>query len=71
MSAQPLLDQRWRFTVEACERMGRLGIVDEDDRVELLDGEIVAMSPIWPQHASIVNRLAELLIQRLAGRAPR
>ncbi len=51
--------------------MGRLGIVDEDDRVELLDGEFVAMSPIWPQHASIVNRLAELLIQRLAGRAPR
>lgn len=61
MSTEPLVDQRWRFTVEEYEQMGRVGILDEDDRVELLDGEIVAMSPIGPKHASTVNRLARLL----------
>ncbi len=49
--------------------MGQVGIVDDDDRVELLDGEIVAMSPIEPKHASIVNRVNQLLIQKLAGLA--
>jgi len=69
MSAEPLLDQRWRFTVEEYERMGQVGIFDEDDRVELLDGEIVAMSPIGPMHASTVNRVNQFLVQRLAGLA--
>ena len=49
--------------------MGQVGIFDDDDRVELLDGEIVAMSPIEPKHASIVNRVNQLLIQKLAGLA--
>jgi Uma2 family endonuclease len=69
VSTEPLVDQRWRFTVEEYERMGQVGIFDEDDRVELLDGEIVAMSPIGPKHASIVNRVSHLLFQRLAGLA--
>ena len=49
--------------------MGRVGILAEDDRVELLDGEIVAMSPVGPKHASTVNRLNELLVRTLAGLA--
>ncbi len=69
MSTEPLVDQRWRFTVEEYEQMGRVGILAEDDRVELLDGEIVAMSPVGPKHASTVNRLNELLVRTLAGLA--
>ncbi len=69
MSAEPLVDQRWRFTVEEYEQMGRVGIFAEDDRVELLDGEIVAMSPIGPKHASIVNRLTRLLVQGVGEQA--
>jgi len=69
MSAEPVVDQRWRFTVEEYERMGQVGIFDEDDRVELLDGEIVAMAPIGPKHASIVNRANQLLVQNLTGLA--
>ena len=49
--------------------MGEAGIFAVEDRVELIDGEIREMTPIGPSHAGIVDRLAELLIVRLAGRA--
>jgi Uma2 family endonuclease len=59
---------RWRFTVDQYEQMGRTGVFGEDDRVELLDGEIASMSPIGPAHASIVDRLNQLLVTRLSDR---
>jgi Uma2 family endonuclease len=37
--------------------MAEAGVFGEDERVELLDGEIVAMSPIGPRHAWCVKRL--------------
>ena len=49
--------------------MGEAGIFTEDDRVELIDGEIVEMTPIGALHAGLVSRLTELLVTRLAGRA--
>ena len=61
--------QRYRFTVDEFGRMGEAGIFTEDDRVELIDGEILAMTPIGALHAGLVSRLAELLVTRLAGRA--
>ena len=60
---------RHRFTVEDFAHMGEAGIFAVEDRVELIDGEIREMTPIGPPHAGIVDRLAELLIIRLAGRA--
>lgn len=48
--------------------MGHVGILHEDDRVELLDGEIVQMTPIGPTHAGVINRLNHLLAQALGGR---
>ena len=60
---------RYRFTVDEFARMGEAGIFTEDDRVELIDGEIREMTPIGPPHAGTVNRLSELLVTRLAGRA--
>lgn len=59
---------RWRFTVEQFHRMGEVGILHEDDRVELIDGEIVTMSPIGLRHRQIVNNLNELFVDRRAGR---
>jgi len=41
------------------------GILTEDDRVELLDGRIIAMSPIGSKHLHCVNRLVDLFAQRL------
>ncbi len=49
--------------------MGAAGIFFEDDRVELIDGEIVQMTPIGSRHAACVDRLAELLRAMLAQRA--
>ena len=49
------------FTVADYEQMAAAGILGEDDRVELLDGEIVQMSPIGSRHAACVNRLNRLL----------
>src|SRR5947209_6069785 len=53
---------RRKFTVEEFERMGEAGILDEDDRVELIDGEILAMNPVGPAHIHCVNRLTRLLV---------
>ena len=41
------------------------GILGEDDRVELLDGRSIAMSPIGTAHLHCVNRLLDLLVRRL------
>ena len=57
------------FTVEAYEAMAERGIFQPDDRVELLAGEIVEMSPIGTRHAATVNRLTRLFIAALGDRA--
>ena len=53
---------RHLFTVDDFAHMGEAGILAEDDRVELIDGEMREMTPIGPAHAAIVGRLAELRI---------
>ncbi len=53
--------ERYQFTVADYERMAAIGILDEDDRVELIAGEIVRMSPIGRRHVQVVNRLGHLL----------
>src|SRR5437867_9880478 len=52
------------FTVEMYHKLGELGVFSEDDRVELLDGQIVEMSPIGRAHAACVTRLNHLLSRR-------
>jgi hypothetical protein len=57
------------FTVDALYRMLDAGIFNEDDHVELVDGEIVEMSPIGKRHAACVDRAAALLNAALRGNA--
>jgi Uma2 family endonuclease len=57
------------FTREEYHRMGEAGILKPTDRVELIRGEIVEMSPIGRRHYAFVNNLSHLLIMGLAGRA--
>lgn len=52
------------FTVEEYERMAETGILTEDDRVELIEGAIIEMTPIGSRHASCVARLTHLLTQQ-------
>lgn len=57
------LPARYRFTVREYHRMGKAGIFTEDDRVELLDGEIVQMAAIGKRHAYTVRSLIRLMSQ--------
>jgi Uma2 family endonuclease len=50
-------------------RMGELGIIGPEERVELLEGELIAMPPIGPEHAFSVRELTEKFVQKFAGRA--
>jgi len=49
------------FTVSEFERMAETGILSEDDRVELIEGEIIEMSPIGSRHAACVDRFNEFI----------
>ncbi|WP_009630660.1 Uma2 family endonuclease [Synechocystis sp. PCC 7509] len=66
MSIQLLKRQ---FTIQNYHQMVVAGILSEDERVELIQGEIVKMSPIGIRHASCVNRLLKLFSQSLGDRA--
>jgi len=52
------------FSVDEFHRMVEAGVLAEDDRLELLDGEIVRMAPIGTRHAGCVARLSHLFWER-------
>lgn len=60
--------ERWRFTVDDYYRMGEVGILPEDARVELLNGDVVLMPPIGSHHNGSVIGLDEILRERLGRR---
>jgi Uma2 family endonuclease len=57
------------ITVAEFHRMGEAGLIGPDDRVELLDGRLIPMPPVGPDHQYSVDTLVELLTLRFAGRA--
>src|SRR5438045_4873795 len=65
MTAGAFVSERL-FTVDEYYRMLNAGILNEDDRIELIDGRIVNMSPIGPRHAHSVNQL-NMLLTRVLG----
>jgi len=48
--------------------MGETGVLPPEARVELLDGQIIDISPISPSHGGVVNRLIRLFSHRSRGR---
>lgn len=60
---------KYLFTVDEYERMGQAGILGEDSRVELIEGEIIRVNPIGGPHAGTVNRLTRLFTRALGDRA--
>ena len=60
---------RRRFTVDEYHCMGTAGILHEDDRVELVEGDIVEMSPIGDRHAGCVRYLLGWFNEQVRGRA--
>lgn len=57
------------FTVDEYHRMAESGILHEDDRVELINGEIIAMAPIGSGHLGHVNRSNRRLSRLFDDRA--
>ena len=57
------IQPRHRWTVAEYHRMGEVGLLNEDSRVELIDGEIVEMAPIGSLHGGNVNRFIRLILQ--------
>lgn len=57
---------RHRLTVEAYHRMGEAGIFGEDDRVELVDGELIDMTPIGSRHAYVVDLINRLFTKKVS-----
>ena len=60
--------ERWRFTVDDYYRMGEVGILPHDARVELVNGDVIQMPPIGSHHNGSVIGLDELLRERLGRR---
>jgi Uma2 family endonuclease len=57
------------FTVDEYYKMAEVGILRDNIRTELINGEIIEMSPMGARHASAVSRLNELLVPVLKGKA--
>jgi Uma2 family endonuclease len=49
-----------RVTVDEFNRMCERGVFDPDERIELIDGTIVDMTPIGPPHAQCVDQLTQI-----------
>ena len=58
-----------KFTVEEYEKMATEGIIKPEEKVELIRGEIIKMSPIGLKHITTINRLNNLLVYLLYKKA--
>ncbi|HFE67438.1 MAG TPA: Uma2 family endonuclease [Chloroflexi bacterium] len=60
---------RHRFTVAQYDQMAAAGVFQEDERLELIAGEIIEMSPISMVHAACVKRLNRIFTRKLGDDA--
>ncbi len=59
----------YRFTVEDFQRMGNSSLFRKNERVELIEGEIITMTPIGNRHAGCVLYLSHIFARKLGNRA--
>ena len=64
-----LAEKQRLFTVDEYYAMACAGILHEDDRIELIDGLIIAMAPIGDPHVDCVNHLTRLFVLRIDPKA--
>ena len=61
--------KRRQITVDEYYRMGEVGLIAADERVELIEGEVIDMTPIGSDHAGLVIRLTRLLAKAMTDKA--
>lgn len=61
--------ERRRFTVDEYQRMAETGLFAEDDRLELIDGEILTVSPPESPHAAAVSRATHAFVAACGDQA--
>lgn len=59
----------YKFTAEEYHKLAEVGILKPDDRVELIEGEIIVMAPVGDPHVNAVDRLTEVFVIAVAGKA--
>ncbi len=59
--------QKYSFTVDQYHKMGEDNILHEDSRVELIEGEIITMTPIGRKHASKGTKIGKFFERLLAN----
>jgi Uma2 family endonuclease len=61
---------KYRLTTAQFDRMGQAGVFPEDARIELIEGELLEMTPVGRRHAAVVNRLTRAFAEAVvAGQA--
>jgi Uma2 family endonuclease len=65
----PVLLKQRLLTTDEYHKMAVAGILKSEDRVELLNGQIIYMSPIGSAHAACVEKMGDLLRRLTAGNA--
>lgn len=61
--------ERRRFTVAEFARLAEVGVFGPDERLELVEGEVLEMSPIGQRHAACVNFMTQVFATGCAGKA--
>ncbi len=64
-----MLLERHKFTLDEYHRLAETGFLSEDDRVELIEGEVIQMSPIGMVHNACLSRSNRKFIQKIGDRA--
>jgi Uma2 family endonuclease len=65
----PATIPRRKLSVTEYHRMGEAGILREDDRIELIQGELIEIAPIGSRHMATVTRLTHVLIAAVGSNA--
>lgn len=69
MSEMAIAYRRRPISVDEYHRMDEAGVFAPDERVELLDGELISVPPMGPRQAGGIGRINRLLTIRLNDRA--